>query len=885
MTAFTSRAIGNGLVALALLTGALRENAFALPTIEYAIEVTATAQTTPLRITLGWPTNSHATSFKVYRKLITDTSWGSPMVTLTPSALGYADTNVTVGVGYEYQVEVLTDYYPYPNGNASQWLTAYGYCYAGIDVPAIENRGKIILLVDGTFTTTLAGELAQLQQDLVGDGWTVVRRDVSRTSSVPSVKAVIQAEYNVDPANVRSLFLFGHVPVPYSGVINPDGHEDHLGAWPADVYYGEFNGPWTDNSVNVANAQSSRNHNVPGDGKFDPSELPSDMELEVGRVDLANLPAFTSKTELDLLRQYLNKDHNFRFGLLPLPRRGLICDNFGDLTAEAPAACAWRSFDTLMGSNTTVEVSAGQFFSTLDGAGYLWAYGCGGGSYNKADGIGFTSDFVATDVQSVFTLLFGSYFGDWDSQDNFMRAPLGTTTYGLACAWGGYPHWFLHHMALGQTLGFSTRLTQNNGASGLYRTKNNQSPRGIHVALMGDPTLRLHPVRPPSAPINSTPGFAALSWTPSPDTVLGYHVYRSAVMTGPFTRLTAAPLPGTSFMDTNAALGNNIYMIRAIKRETSGSGTYFNLSQGIFLAINVTQSTGTCVPGPTGLVGWWPGDGTSLDIQGTNFGTLQNGLGFGYGNVGPGFIFDGVNDAMVVGNRFSGLTNNFTVVCWANPTQGRVPTSESILGTDGLSGQRYAILPVKGQDAYGANQTTWGVSIGTNGVSVFEYGNFFIPSLLVYNSPIAGWTHVAVVCQNRTPLLYLNGVLKRTGLTSNYTPHPSCDLSGSLGYYQGGLDEVALYNRVLSAGEISAQATAGVGGVCKQIQITQIAQPAPGQALLSIEGRTGKIGVEVTTNLVVWTQIGLVTNLTGVVNYLDVNAGSQVRRFYRAASR
>ena len=54
-------------------------------------------------------------------------------------------------------------------------------------------------------------------------------------------------------------------------------------------------------------------------------------------------------------------------------------------------------------------------------------------------------------------MLFGSWLGDWDSEDNIMRAVLATPDYGLTCAWSGRPHWFLQHMALGEPIGFSTR--------------------------------------------------------------------------------------------------------------------------------------------------------------------------------------------------------------------------------------------------------------------------------------------------------------------------------------------------------------------------------------------------------------------------------------------
>jgi hypothetical protein len=68
--------------------------------------------------------------------------------------------------------------------------------------------------------------------------------------------------------------------------------------------------------------------NTPNDGKYDQTFLPSDLALELGRVDFWNITAFAPKTEEDLLRQYLNKDHNFRNVIVPLPqRRGYMQNN------------------------------------------------------------------------------------------------------------------------------------------------------------------------------------------------------------------------------------------------------------------------------------------------------------------------------------------------------------------------------------------------------------------------------------------------------------------------------------------------------------------------------------------------------------------------------
>lgn len=537
-----------------------------------AVQVSTTVQKTPPQITLQWPANPSASSFAVSRKLLGAGSWGSPIASLTGSATGYVDNAVSVGTIYEYWVSE-TGTYP-----------ADGYVASGIEAPLVDSRGKVVLVVDATYASDLAAEVSRLQQDLVGDGWTVLRHDVSPAASVPSIKAMIQADYSADPSNVQSVFLFGHVPVPYSGALNPDLHDDHYGAWPADVFYGDMDGVWTD-VVDYNSTVLGRQHNVAGDGKYDQSTLPSPVELEIGRVDLSSLPSFAPKTERDLLRQYLNKDHNFRHKLITAQPRGLIDDNFGYFSGAAYASNGWRNFAALFGAPNVQELD---WLTTLSTQSYLWAYGCGPGFFQGASGVAQTSDFASTDTKVVFTMLYGSYFGDWDTTDNFLRAPLATATYGLTAAWPGRPGWQVHQMGMGKTIGYSAKATQNNyPPSLLYRNSPPDRPSygGVHVALMGDPTLRMHVVAPPSGlTASAVSGQVALSWTGSPDSVLGYAVYRASDPAGPYARLNAALVTSPSFTDSSPLTVPATYMVRAVKLEGGSGGTYFNASQGIFVS-------------------------------------------------------------------------------------------------------------------------------------------------------------------------------------------------------------------------------------------------------------------------------------------------------------
>ncbi len=148
----------------------------------------------------------------------------------------------------------------------------------------------------------------------------VPRHDpAQRKTQPPAIKAIIKAEYQAHPDQVKALFLFGHVPIPYSGVSAPDGHYDHLGPWPSDTYYGDMNGLWTD-TQDFSNNCNPALPNVPGDGNFDQIFIPAPLQLQVGRVDLFAMPAFAPRGEVELLRGYLNKDHAFRTRRLPVQR-------------------------------------------------------------------------------------------------------------------------------------------------------------------------------------------------------------------------------------------------------------------------------------------------------------------------------------------------------------------------------------------------------------------------------------------------------------------------------------------------------------------------------------------------------------------------------------
>lgn len=549
---------------------------------DFAVELSATVQVTPPQITLSWKRIADTTTYAIYKKAKTSLSWPSvPIATLPTADSTFTDTAVIVDSAYEYQVIGSHQ------SDTVRWI-ATGYIYAGIKCPAIHNRGAIILMVDSNFTDSCAPAIYTLMKDLSGDGWQVIRHDVARTLSDTSVKALIQYDYSHN-TNVTAVQLLGHIAVPYSGDLNPDGHPNHLGAWPADVYYAQLTAAFTDVIVDDTSAGYPANFNVPGDGKWDRTRDSTFGQLEVSRVDFYNMPSFTA-TESQLMNSYLARDHGYKMDSIVVRHRALISDNFGVFSTyymgswyyEAFASCGWRNFPPLVSRDSFGVLP---FISSLNTGSYQWAYGCGGGYFQGASGIGATTDFAANNINGIFTMLFGSYFGDWNVQDNFMRAPLCSNVPALTCCWAGRPYWFFHQMALGENIGYCAWLSQNNDGY-LYGPPNIYDiQQWVHEALMGDLSLRSDYILPPSnLAVTTLPRHgAALNWTASPGAgVIGYYVYRSdSGEFATYNRLNTNMLTTTTFSDTIGVAGLKYYMVRPVTLQSTPSGAYYNLGIGI----------------------------------------------------------------------------------------------------------------------------------------------------------------------------------------------------------------------------------------------------------------------------------------------------------------
>jgi len=546
---------------------------------DVTVPLSASITVGPASVTLNWP-NPGSAGLLVRRRTKGQggTAWQDVLNLSNSNLTTVTDNNVTAGQIYEYSILRIIS-----------GLSAYGYAHVAINANTVDSRGKILIFVDSTNADALGVELVRMKNDMRGDGWWPIAFHTGPSSTVQSIKNQIVTSYNEDPANVKAVLLLGNIPVPYSGNTAWDGHPDHQGAWPSDAYYADVNGNWTDATVNNITPSRSINHNIPGDGKFDPSYMPSTAELQIGRVDFSNINAvaFGAADQVGLMKRYLDKNHRWRIGDYAVENKALVDDNFGYFSGEAFGSNGYRNAYPLVGEANIVETD---FFDGTESQTYLLGYGCGGGNYNGAGGVGSSSNFATDSINIVFSNLFGSYFGDWDYEiDPFMPSALASRGGILTCSWAGRPHWFNQALASGETIGYCNRETTNAQFNSAYPASFGKG--GVHAALLGDPTLRAHILKPATnlTLSNLNCQSVELNWTASADSVSGYHIYRALSQDGPYTRLTTNPIVGTNYTDNSPIQGTLFYQVRAIRNTTApGGGVYSNNAVGAIKFIEFT---------------------------------------------------------------------------------------------------------------------------------------------------------------------------------------------------------------------------------------------------------------------------------------------------------
>ncbi len=219
-----------------------------------------------------------------------------------------------------------------------------------------------------------------------------------------------------------------------------------------------------------------------------------------------------------------------------------------------------------------------------------------------------------------------------------------------------------------------------------------------------------------------------------------------------------------------------------------------------------------CVTPPSGLVSWWAGEDNAYDLQAKNAGQLKGGLSFTSGKVGKAFQFDGVDDYVEIPDSPSQTPAAMTLMAWIKWKKGTTIISK----WDSFLSQASWYLLVNGDELR--------FLVGGTGGQASEIDTDNV------NLVVDQWYHVVAVYDSANKLMkiYVNGVEVPSTVTPNSAFVSPFDgtapvrIGASVGSggvafnpFNGLIDEVAFWNKALTAQEIKSIYDADTAGMCR----------------------------------------------------------------------
>jgi hypothetical protein len=293
-----------------------------------------------------------------------------------------------------------------------------------------------------------------------------------------------------------------------------------------------------------------------------------------------------------------------------------------------------------------------------------------------------------------------------------------------------------------------------------------------------------------------------LSWTDQSTGELGFKIERQhPTASGSYVQIGTVGANVTNFNDTTAGAGTSYnYRVRAYN--ASADSDYSNVA---------IQATTEITAGRRGHWKFHEGSGTTAaDNSGNvNTGTISGATWTTAGKIDFALNFDGVDDVV---NTGSGATlddlREMTISAWIRPnTLGEGSLGRIVQKGAGVAAGFRFLLQANNALSFAVDYTTTDLARATAS-RVFTFG--------VWTHVLVTWTGSATATNVR---IYVNGVETRYGTTQNGAGTRTSDAASSLyignerygtGTFDGSIDDVRVYNRVLSASEITAVYRAGV---------------------------------------------------------------------------
>jgi hypothetical protein len=251
------------------------------------------------------------------------------------------------------------------------------------------------------------------------------------------------------------------------------------------------------------------------------------------------------------------------------------------------------------------------------------------------------------------------------------------------------------------------------------------------------------------------------------------------------------------------------------------------LAVGLSLAANVMAQVPSYVP-TNGLVGWWPFNGNANDESGNGNNGTVNGATLTtdrFGNANKAFSFDGISSVISIADNPSlnfETTNTFTFSYWLSPTS--------------LSSSQLSVILSK-QTGSASSQDGFNSSVEYNFSSNYRIQNgsgnsSFSIGTQVNSININTWKHVVQTWSGNVGQIFIDGQLisSTTGVcvvgnnsANLLIAQPNWVASNAKGFH-GELDDIGIWNRVLTECEIQDLYNAQLNSVAGSVNISP--QPA-----------------------------------------------------------
>jgi glucose/arabinose dehydrogenase/chitodextrinase len=268
---------------------------------------------------------------------------------------------------------------------------------------------------------------------------------------------------------------------------------------------------------------------------------------------------------------------------------------------------------------------------------------------------------------------------------------------------------------------------------------------------------------------------------------------------------------------------NGVHTIVARARDTSG-----NTGDSVPLSVTVSNAQ------PAGLVAAYSfdeGAGTTAnDSSGqTNTATLNNGVAWVPGRYGKAASFDGVNDYITIPNSTSTNISGgaLTLSMWINPQP--IASGDSVVIGKFWNTTMTSPFYQYGLELRGGNQTDF--YVGTTGGPLIAASGTTLP----YNQ----WSYLTVSFDGAQVRTYVNGTLVNTQalsatITARGNPMNIGADASTAQFYKGMLDDLRIYNRVLTQAQIQTDMATPVGGTIAGSPQVSITFPASGSQVTGI---------------------------------------------------